>query len=115
MSKVCFFCCIPGSHTVIRQSSPPAARYCPSGLQDTLLTDAASPVNCAVCERRLMRFSSLVKLLSNVRGPVLATDRGDRPGRRQPSSLQQRRSLAPMSLLYYALGGPSIHAVERLS
>ena len=105
MSMVCFSCLVPGSQTVMRQSSPPAARYCPSGDQVTLLTQAASPLNSAVWVRRLIRSSLLLKLRSNARGPLPSRNLGVLPfvGRRYPSSLQNRRSLVPIVHLYYSI------------
>ena len=102
MSMVWLCLCILGSHTVMRQSSPPAARNWPSGLQVRLLTEAASPVNSSVCARRLMRPSLLLKLLSKARGltPPICLREGPCEGRWQPSSLQKRRSFAPMAFAF---------------
>ena len=99
MSMVWLCLCNPGSHTVMRQSSPPAARKWPSGLQVRLLTDAASPVNSSVCARRLMRPSLLLKLLSKTRGlmPPICLREGPCEGRWQPSSLEKRCSFVPMA------------------
>ena len=102
MSMVWLCLCIPGSHTVMRQSSPPAARNWPSGLQVRLLTDAASPVKLSVCARRLIRPSLLMKLLSKTSGLIHPLCLRERPseGRWQPSSLQKSRSFVPMALAF---------------